>query len=234
MPMEYLPNGLTLEIPEGVFPLGTDSMALANFVRLSGSPRVLDLGSGAGTLGLLLCASNGGCSVTGLECDPRAQTAALENIRRNALETRLHSICADIRQIPRLFASGSFTAVVSNPPYFSGGPKSAAYPLARREELWPLEDWIAAAAWSLKFGGDFYMVYRPEGLARVISLASREGLEAKRLRLLRHREGAEVSLILLQFRRGGKPGLTWEECCLFRTDGSPTPYYRQIYHLEEA
>ena len=232
--MEHLPNGLTLEIPEGVFPLSTDSMALADYVRLSGSPKVLDLGSGAGTLGLLLCAASGKCAVTGLECDPRAHAAALENIHRNALESRLQSICADIRQIPQLFTPGSFTAVISNPPYFSGGPRSAACPAARREELCPLEDWIAGAARALKFGGDFYMVYRPEGLGRVISLASREGLEAKRLRLLRHREGSEISLILLQLRKGGKPGLVWEEESLFHSDGSPTPYYRQIYHLEEA
>ena len=114
--MEYLSNGLTLEIPEGVFPLGTDSMALADFVRLSGNSRVLDLGSGAGTLGLLLCAGNRTCSVTGLEWDPRAHAAALENIRRNGLGGRLESICADIRQIPGLLAPGSFTAVISNPP----------------------------------------------------------------------------------------------------------------------
>ena len=232
--MEYLPNGLTLEIPEGVFPLGTDSMALADFVRLPGSPRILDLGSGAGTLGLLLCAASEKCSVTGLESDPRAHAAALENIQRNALESRLQSICADIRQIPQLFAPGSFSIAVSNPPYFSGGPKSAAYPQARREELCPLEDWIVGAARALKYGGDFYMVYRPEGLARAICLASQAGLEAKRLRLLRHREGMEVTLILLQFRIGGKPGLKWEEYALFHPDGTPTPYYRQIYHLEEA
>ena len=232
--MEYLPNGMTLEIPEGVFPLGTDSVALADFVRLSGSARVLDLGSGAGTLALLLCAGNGTCSVTGIERDPRAHAAALENIRRNALDSRLQSICADIRQIPQLIPPGSFSAAVSNPPYFSGGPKSKAYPQARREELCPLEDWIAGAAWALKFGGDFYMVYRPEGLARIISLAFREGLEAKRLRILRHREDGAVSLILLQLRKGGKPGLIWEEASLCRPDGSPTPYYRRIYHLEEA
>lgn len=232
--MEYLSNGLTLEIPEGVFPLGTDSMALGDFVRLSGSPRVLDLGSGAGALGLLLCAGNKACRVTGIEWDPHAHAAALENIHRNALGSRLQSICADIRQIPRLIPPGSFSAAVSNPPYFSGGPKSKAYPQARREELCPLEDWLAGAAWALKYGGDFYMVYRPEGLARVISLAAREGLEAKRLRLLRHREGGEISLILLQLRKGGKPGLQWEEAFLYHRDGSPSPYYRQIYHLEEA
>ena len=56
--MEYLPNGFTLEIPAGAFPLSTDSMALAHFVKLKRGAAVLDLGSGSGTLGLLLCAQN--------------------------------------------------------------------------------------------------------------------------------------------------------------------------------
>ena len=231
--MEYLPNGLTLEIPEGVFPLGTDSVALADFVRLSGSARVLDLGSGAGTLALLLCAGNGTCSVTGIERDPRAHAAALENIRRNALDSRLQSICADIRQIPQLIPPGSFSAAVSNPPYFSGGPKSKAYPQARREELCPLEDWIAGAAWALKFGGDFFLVHRPERLGELIARGAAHKLEAKQLTLVRHREDGPIALVLLKLRKGAKPGLSMGEWSLHHPDGSPTSIYQEIYHIRE-
>ena len=73
--MEYLPNGFTLNIPAGAFPLSTDSMALAHFVKLPRGSRVLDLGSGCGTLGLLLCAGDENCHVTGIELD--AQTGLL-------------------------------------------------------------------------------------------------------------------------------------------------------------
>ena len=68
--METLPNGLTMELPDGTFPLSTDSMLLAHFVRLRKNARVLDLGSGCGTLGLLLCAKDDHCTVTGLEISP--------------------------------------------------------------------------------------------------------------------------------------------------------------------
>ena len=54
--METLLNGFTLDIPQGCFPLSTDSMVLSWFARLPKNARVLDLGSGCGTLGLLLCA----------------------------------------------------------------------------------------------------------------------------------------------------------------------------------
>ena len=131
--MEYLPNGFLMELPQGTFPLSTDSVVLAHFVHLPKNARVLDLGSGCGTLGLLLCASDPGCSVTGAELSELSHAAALENIRRNGLENRLFSIHADLRQLPQGFRAGEFHAVVSNPPYFSGGPASRETPLARRE-----------------------------------------------------------------------------------------------------
>ena len=41
--MEYLPDGITLELCEGAFPLSTDSMLLAHFVKLRKNAQVLDL-----------------------------------------------------------------------------------------------------------------------------------------------------------------------------------------------
>ena len=229
--MELLPNGFTLEVPAGTFPLSTDSMVLSSFVRLPRSARVLDLGSGCGTLGVLLCSRDPGCHVTGMELDEKAHLAAVENIRRNALEPRTESICADLRSVSDIFAPGAFSVCVSNPPYFSGGPASLATPLARREDLCGTSDLFHSAAYALKFGGDFFLVHRPERLAELIARGAECALEAKRLTLVRHQEGGPVSLILLQFRKGARPGLKWEEIALHAADGTPTPAYREIYHL---
>ena len=229
--MEHLPNGLTLEIPPGAFPLSTDSMALAHFVKLPRNARVLDLGSGCGTLGLLLCARDGSCRITGLELDPGAHEAALANIARNALEPRMESICTDLRHLSDYFNPGQFSVCVSNPPYFSGGPDSHILTDARKETCCTLPDLMAAAAHGLKYGGDFFLVHRPERLAQIIALGSGHKLEAKRLLLLRHREDSSISLILLQLRKGGKPGLKIEEAALFDQNGRPTQYYRDVYHL---
>ena len=230
--MEQLPNGFTLELPAGAFPLSTDSMVLAHFSRLPRNARVLDLGSGCGTLGLLLCASNPGCHVTGLELDPAAHAAALDNIRRNGLDGRMESICGDLRILSAGFAPGSFSHCISNPPYFSGGGVSRMLPEARQALSCSLADLMAAAGRCLKFGGDFFLVHKPERLAEIICLAAANQLEAKRLLLLHHRESGPVTLILLQLRRGGKPGLHIEEAALFGRDGTPTDYYKNVYHLD--
>lgn len=229
--MEHLPNGITLELSQGAFPLSTDSMVLKSFAKLRRGDRVLDLGSGCGTLGLLLCAENQSCHVTGVELDRRAHETALENIHRNGLEGRLESICADLRCLPPEF-TGRFDCCISNPPYFSGGPASTRLPLARRDDFCAPAELFSAAAKALKFGGDFFLVHRPERLAELIACASKESLEAKRLCLIRHQENSEATLILLAFRKGGRPGLKWEEASLFSSQGVPTPYYRRIYHLE--
>ena len=81
--MEQLHNGFTLELCQNAFPLSTDSIALSGFVRLPRQAKVLDLGSGCGTLGLLLCASDDTCNVTGVELDENAH-----NMRRPENHTR--------------------------------------------------------------------------------------------------------------------------------------------------
>ena len=229
--METLPNGFTLELCSGAFPLSTDSMVLAHFAKLPKNASVLDLGSGCGTLGLLLCSGDKSCRVTGLELTPAAHEAALENIRRNSLSDRMESICADLRTVPDFLSPGSFSCCISNPPYFSGGPASRTLPLARREDACSPDDLFRSAAWALKFGGDFFLVHKPERLAELIASAAAYKLEAKRLCLLRHRETGPVSLILIQLRKGAKPGLIWEEMALHHPDGTPTESYKAIYHI---
>lgn len=229
--METLHNGFTLSLSEGAFPLSTDSIALGGFVELKKDARVLDLGSGCGTLGLLLCAKDSTCQVTGIELDPAAHEMALYNARSNGICARLTSICADVRCLSNEIAPGSFHCCVSNPPYFSAGPKSLRTPLARRDDQLPMEDLFRAAARFLRYGGDFYLVHKPELLAQICALGTANSLEPKKLCLLRHKEDGPVSLILLQMKKGGKPGLSWQEEALHHPDGSLTPYYRNLYHI---
>ena len=230
--MEQFAGGMTLEIPKGLFPLSTDSMVLSDFVKLPAGAQVLDLGSGCGTLGVLLCDRDSRCHVTGVELDEKAHTAALENIQRNGLSHRLTSICADVRSVNRLFSAGAFHCCISNPPYFTGGPASRT-PLARRDDCCSPDELFQAAAWSLRYGGDFYLVHKPERLAQICGCAAKVGMEVKRLRLVRHRQDGPVTLALFHCRKGAKPGLVLEELALHHPDGAPTADYQRIYHPQE-
>lgn len=229
--METLSHKFTLNLADGSFPLGTDSMLLADFVRLPRNAAVLDLGSGCGTLGMLLCAKDNSCQVTGIELSETDHCMALENIQANQLQSRLYSLCADLKSFPPEITPGSFHCCVSNPPYFTGGEASKKHPLARRDDACKPSDLFAAAAKALRYGGDFFLVHKPERLAQLCYEATIAGLQPKRLRLVRHTPNSEVTTILLQCRKGGKVGLVWEELYLKNTDGSPSDDYRRIYHL---
>ena len=124
---------------------------------------------------------------------------------------------------------------MSNPPYFPVGsgalspdPARAA---ARGETDCSLEELCAAAAWLLRTGGRFCLVYRPERLAELLCRMRAAGLEPKRLREICPRPGSAPSLVLAEGRRGGRPGLKIEPA-LVLTDGagSESEEVRRIYH----
>lgn len=230
---EFLQNGIVMEQSADGFRLGTDSVLLSQFISLPKQAKVADLGSGCGTLGLLLCAEYPDCRVTGIELDENAHRQALDNIRRNALEERLQALHGDVREIRTLLPANGFDCVISNPPYFpaDSGKQSLKNAMARSEETLPLADLCRAAAYLLPTGGRFALVHRPERLCDIFCTLRENGMEPKRLRFVRHTAASPVSLVLIEARRGGKPGLT----CLpdfteFTPDGAETDEYRAAYH----
>ncbi len=206
-------------------------MLLADFIRLPRNAKVLDLGSGCGTLGLLLCAKDDSCQVTGIELSESDHVMALENIKHNQLQSRLYSLCGDLRSFPANTMSGGFDCCISNPPYFSGGESSQKHPLARRNDTCKSSDLFCCASKSLRYGGDLYLVQKPDRLAELCFESINAGLQPKRLRLVRHKPDGKITTVLLQCRKGGNVGLVWEELILKNPDGSPSDDYRRIYHL---
>ena len=206
---EVLFGRIRMTIPDAQFRVSTDSMVLADFCRDAGG-RGLDLGCGCGTLGLLLLGSGAAGSVCGIEIQPEAARQAEENARRNGLADRFSVVCGDLRQAHAQIPAGSFDFAVSNPPYYPPGSgrlrKEDSLSLARSELCCPLDALCAAAA----------------------------RLEPKRLRFVRHSAASAVSLVLLEARLGGKPGLQIEpELVLYGPDGSESAACRRIYHRQE-
>ena len=229
--METLWNHITME--QGAFPLGTDSVLLADFFTLLPKMKIADLGSGCGTLGLLACARSSECRVTGVELDKEAHALALHNIEANGLEGRLCSLLGDVREIRTLLPAGSFDCVLSNPPYFPVGSGKIAGP-ARSEVFLNLRQVCEAAAWLLPAGGRFALVHRPERLCDIFCALRENAMEPKRIQFVRHRADAPVCLVLIEARRGGRPGLSYEPDFIeFNDDGTETAMYRAAYHRGE-
>ncbi len=224
--------GIQIGQSEQGFPLGTDSVLLSRFLTVPRSARIADLGAGCGTLGLLLCGLHPDCAVTGLELDPEACRFAQKNIAHNHLNARLEVIQADVRQIRTLLPAGSFDCVISNPPYFpaGSGKVSQQHALARTELCLNLAQLCEAAAWLLPSGGRFALVHRPERLCDIIWHMRSNGIEPKRIRFVRHNSTSAACLVLLEGRRGGKPGLQYDPDFIeFNPDGTETEAYCAAY-----
>lgn len=234
--MEALWNGIVLAQTEQAFRLGTDSVLLAQFLTLPKNARVVDLGAGCGTLGLLLCARDAGCTVLGVELDAAAQEAALENIAFNHLEHRMTALLGDVRELRAFLPANSADCVIANPPYFpaGSGKTSERFAMARSEATLPLTELCAAAAWLLPSGGRFALVHRPERLCDIFCAMRAVKIEPKRVQLVRHKPDAAPCLALIEGRRDGKAGLHWEPDFIeFTHDGQETAAYRAAYHRGE-
>ncbi len=192
----------TLEQPDGVFPLGSDTLALGAFATVRPRWQVCDLGTGSGALLLLLAGREATLSLTGVELNPIAAQAAQNNLNGNGLAGRV--LCDDLRTAP--LPAGQFDLVISNPPYFAvGSGKSGGS--ARCEETCSLDELCAVAARLVKNGGRFALCHRPERLTDVLCALRAHGLEPKRLKLLAHSPAQSPSTILVEAVRQGKPGL---------------------------
>lgn len=213
---------------------GTDAFLLGSFPRLRPGLRVCDLGSGTGLVGLLLLQRWGDLRVTGVELQESAAALSDRAAEENGLGDRLRTLRGDLRNIRALLPAGSFDLCVSNPPYFAEGSGAAAPDAARRtarsESGCALLDVCRAAAYLLRWGGDFCAVYRPERLCDLLCALRESGLEPKRLRMVEARPGAAPSLLLAQARRGGKPGLIMEPPLRLTDEtGAPTAEYNAAY-----
>ena len=201
------------------FKVGTDSVLLADFANISNARRVIDLGCGGGTLMILLALRNPAAAFTGVEISPEAAEEARENVRQNDLTGRVEVITGDLRELDSGHA-GLYDHVVSNPPYFPlGKGKPAPDPLrasARDERFCTLAELCRAARYLCRWGGLFSLVHRPERLSEVFVEMSRCGLEPKRLRFVQYDENSAPNLVLIEGRRGGKPGLSVEPPLIIR------------------
>lgn len=231
---ELWPGGPKFRQARDAFPLGTDSVLLADFVNAAHAKRALDLGCGAGVLTVLLAEKASGMAVCGIDILPDSAAVCRENLAANGLDPENIRV-GDIREYRALYEAGSFDLVVSNPPYFAAGSgysaPNDARAAARDERNCTLDDLCRAAGYLLKWGGLFAVVHRPERLSELFCALTKYGMEPKRLRLVQHKSDSAPSLVLAEAKRGGKPGLSiLPPLILANADGTDTEEVKNIYH----
>ena len=207
------PSGLTF---------GTDALLLAGFIPPIKNGYFLELGGGSGIISMLLLARGKCQRALCVEVQEEYADLCIRNALINGLDTRLSSLCADVRDLAALAPAERFDTVFSNPPYLpcGAGPENEHAPktIARREIMGGIRDFCRAASYALKYGGSFYCVYRSERLADLFSAMKEFSLEPKKLIPIMTDTESAPTLILAEGRKGGKSGLIYDKpLYLYRT-----------------
>lgn len=138
---------LEIETTEGLFsPRGADAgtLSMVSAVELESGQKLLDLGCGAGLVGIAAAKVLGEENVWMTDVDPAAVRCAAENAKRNGVEN-VHLCCGDT--LDAVDASG-FDWILSNPPYH------ADFSVAKK--------FIEKGFNRLKLGGKLVMVVKRE------------------------------------------------------------------------
>jgi tRNA1(Val) A37 N6-methylase TrmN6 len=169
--------------------------------------RVLDLGSGIGTVGLICAWRLPGANLVTIEAQSESVALARKSARYNGIEDRYEIREGDFRSAELLPAAQTFELITGSPPYFppDAGVKSEhPQKLACRFELrGTIADYCAVASKHLAPGGFFACVFphEPAQRARVEAAAQQSGLVLVRKRPVVFREGDPALVALFGLMR---------------------------------
>jgi tRNA1Val (adenine37-N6)-methyltransferase len=202
-----LGGALTIVQPANGYRFAIDSMLLARFADVRPRDRVLELGAGCGVISVAIAARHHPRVIVALEIQPDLVELIARNATLNRCD-RLTALQGDLRRrtIPSL-ESGSFDAVVANPPYravaagrVSPNPARRA---ARDESTAALDAFVRAASRYCKDGGRASFVFTAARAIELIATLRKHHLEPKRLRFVHPYADRPATTLLIEARKRG-------------------------------
>jgi tRNA1Val (adenine37-N6)-methyltransferase len=209
-----------------------DAILLAAFAGASKVRAAVDLGAGAGAVGLTLLFLGAAEHVTFLEKDAAMADLCRRNLKANRFDARgtvhvvdfeepLASSAPDVARTAQL--------VVANPPYVAPARDGRAARdrqptgrLAGRHGT--LAPFVRAAATALGRRGRACFVYPAHALLDVTATAQKEGLVPKRVRFVHGKSDRPARVALVELARAKPGGLVVSPPLVeVDADGKPTP-----------
>lgn len=217
------------------FCFGIDAVLLSGFAKVKKGERVLDLCTGTGIIPILLEAKTEGEHFCAIEIQEQIADMARRSVNMNKLEEKIDIVTGDIKECTDYFKASSFDVVTCNPPYMVPGKgfmcENPLKAYSRHEILCNINDVFKSANKMLKYGGRMYMVHRCERLTDIFAAARENNMEPKVLRFIETRKGKASELVLIEFSKGGNPGLkVFPALTVYNSDGSYTEEVYNIYY----
>lgn len=223
------------------FCFGIDSVILSDFAKnIKKGSKVVDLGTGTGIIGLLLCKKTELKEIVGVEIQKEVAEMANRSIKLNKLEDKFKILNTDINKIfeDKLLEKNKFDVVVMNPPYKEKGTGKInevdSKIISRHEVKATLSDFIKMASNLLKDKGEIYIVHKPERMPDIIQKMRENKIEPKEIKTVYSNKKTESSLILIKGIKGAKKFFKiLEPLYIYEENGEYTKEIKEIYNIGE-
>jgi tRNA1(Val) A37 N6-methylase TrmN6 len=231
----FLGGKLRLYQPKSGHRAGHDAMLLAAATPARAGDLVADLGAGVGAAGLAVAKRVAGIRLSLVEIDERLVELARRNATANAIVA--DTVALDVTAGAERFAAAnllpdSFDIVLMNPP-FNDASRHRTSPDKSREMAHvatedTLEGWIHAARRILKSGSNLVMIWRADGIGKV--LAALERGFGSLIILPVHADAASPAIrVLVRATKGGRtPTRLLSGLVLNDEAACPTPDARTV------
>ena len=222
------------------FCFGIDSVLLSDFAKnIKANSKVVDLGTGSGVIGLLLCKKTRLKEIVGVEIQEDVAEMAKRSIKLNGLEDKFKICKVDINRIfeENLLSKNRYDVVVMNPPYKEVGTgktnEDEKKLISRHEVKATLSDFIAVSSELLKDKGELYLVHKPERIVDIMCKMREKKIEPKEIRVVYPNKNAGASIILIKGVKGGRKFLKIDKpLCIYEKNGEYTEQIKDIYNQE--
>ena len=220
------------------FCFGIDSVLLSDFAKeIRDGSYCIDLGTGTGILGILLCAKTNLKEIIGVEIQKDVADMAKRSVKLNNLEDRFKILNMNIKEINKVIEKNKFDCVITNPPYKklnTGKVNDNEKKLISRHEITAsLSDFIQTASMLLKDKGTLYMVHRPERIVDIVEKMRAEKIEPKEIRFVFPKVNEQPNLILIKGIKNARPFLKVSKpLYVYNEDGTYTDEILQIYNMK--
>lgn len=202
-------HGLKIIQNKNYYTFTSDSVVLANFIKLKKSDKCVEIGTGCGVISVLLTAKTEFDKIYAFEIQDEMARLAEKNVIFNDLQDKIQVISDDVKNFRQYIENESIDVVFSNPPYMRKDVqlnKNRIKSIARHDESLPINELCKCAYSMLKFGGKFYVVYSAERSCELIHTLINYNLEPKRMFFTQNGKG-KVILIVIEAVKGGKHGV---------------------------
>ena len=202
-------NNLKIIQNKNFYTFTSDSVVLANFIKLKAKDVCAEIGAGCGVISVLLSAKTNFSKIYAFELQDEMAALAEKYVILNDLQEKITVISDDVRNFSQHIERCSLDVVFSNPPYMKSDTtlnSNSVRSQARHDVSLPIDDLCKTATDMLKFGGRFYVVFTASRTAELVYTLMQNNLEPKRIFFTENGRG-KVVLVVIEAVKGGKHGV---------------------------